>query len=272
MNDSPETGTPVAEENLLGGEETQDTAETPWYESLPEELKNEPTVQKYKTVEEAAKGLVNAVKMIGRDKVVVPKQDADPSEWESFFDAVGRPKTPDEYKVELENADGDFLKSFKDAAHRSGLNQQQVDGLLSFWNQATERAVEKMQTSRQVEVEQGVEALKKDWGTAFDREVAVAKRAVRSLCDEEQRELLNEGLGNDPRIVKLFNKLGKMMGEDTLKALPDSTTVVESAQAEITRLKGDASFIQKLNDKMSPGHREAVEQFRILHEKAFPTE
>ena len=272
MNDSPEQGTPVAEETLLGGEETQDTAETPWYESLPEELKNEPTVQKYKTVEEAAKGLVNAVKMIGRDKVVVPKPDADPSEWESFFDAVGRPKTPDEYKVELENADGDFLKSFKDAAHRSGLNQQQVDGLLSFWNQATERAVEKMQTSRQAEITEGVEALKKDWGTAFDREVAVAKRAVRSLCDEEQMELLNEGLGNDPRIVKLFNRLGKMMGEDTLKALPDSTTVVESAKAEITRLKGDASFIQKLNDKMSPGHREAVEQFRILHERAFPTE
>lgn len=280
-NDSPDVGTPVAEQEvqeaqsqtLLSGDDTGAGAEdTPWYADLPEELRNEPTIQKYKSVEDAAKGLVNAVKMIGKDKVAIPKAEADEGEWDAFFKAVGRPDTPDEYKIEAEGADEDFLKSFKEAAHKTGLNQQQVDGLMSFWNDLTQDTMSKMQEMREKEVIEGLEALKKEWGTAFDREVAAAKRAVRELCDDDQRALLDEGLGNDPRVVRLFNKLGKMLGEDTLKALPDSNTVSESAQSEITRLKSDANFIKALNNKQHPGHREAVERFRILHERAFPDE
>lgn len=275
MNDSPEQGTPVEEEKaptLLGGEDTAVAEDAPWYEPLPDELKNEPTVQKYKSQEDAIRGLVNAVKMIGKDKVVVPKQGADPSEWDVFFKATGRPDTPDEYKIELENADGDFLKSFKDVAHKAGLNQQQVDGLTSFWTDLEKNAEGKIDSMKEEEIKHGVEALKQEWGTAFDREVSVAKRAVRTLCDDDMKAFLNEGWGNDPRVVKLFNGLGKRMGEDTLKALPDSTTVIESAQAELTRLKSDTSFISALNDKMHSGHRDAVERFRILHERAYPTE
>lgn len=241
----------------------------PWWESLPDELKNEPTVRKYTSVEEAIKGLVNASKLIGKEKVPIPKPDSPQEEWDLFYRAIGRPDTPDGYDVKIEGADEEILNEFKQFAHQKGLTKQQVEALGEFWNNLQQKSTEMLEQQIEQLRETALTELQKEWGKDFDKELEVARRAVQALADEETMELLNAGLGNDPRVIRLFNKVGKMLGEDTLSALPAMSGHSADAKAELAKLKTDPEFIQALQDPMNPAHEEAVKKFKRLHELAF---
>ena len=261
---------------LVGGNPTpsdgtqQADKDSPWWETLPDELKNEPTVQKYKSVEEAIKGLVNATKLIGRDKVPVPKPDAPKEEWDAFYQAIGRPDTPDGYEIQYEGADEEILNSFKQAAHEAGLTPQQVQKIADFWKQTEGQLVEKYEQLAQQQQMQTVQQLQKEWGSKFNAELDTAKKAVRALCDDETIQLLNStGLGNDVRIVKLFNKLGKMLTEDQLGSLDNVAADTLSAKQELQKLKGDKEFIKILENPFHPEHEAAKAKFRKLHEIIF---
>ena len=62
-----------------------------WVDSLeiPDELKTDPNIIKYKSLEEALKGGVSAASRLGRS-VVIPNDDSDPDEYNEFIEKVQR--------------------------------------------------------------------------------------------------------------------------------------------------------------------------------------
>ena len=71
-----------------------------WLARFPDDVKTDRSLWKYSNDESAVRGLINAQRLIGADKVAKPKGDFDPAnpDWGAFLEAAGRPKSADEYK------------------------------------------------------------------------------------------------------------------------------------------------------------------------------
>jgi len=99
-----------------------------WRTSLPEELRTEKSLEKYKSVPEVAKAYVEASKLMG-NAVHMPKADATQEEFDKFYARLGRPESPDKYELKRpENPAGGqwdegLEKEFRTAAHASGLQR-----------------------------------------------------------------------------------------------------------------------------------------------------
>ena len=70
-----------------------------WKDKLPEEFRNEECLELIKNSDgkadfnEMVKQFVNQRKAIGKNKVAIPTDKSDENEWNSFYEAIGRPKT-----------------------------------------------------------------------------------------------------------------------------------------------------------------------------------
>lgn len=129
------------------------------------------------------------------------------------------PKTADEYQFNLPDAfkDADFsgdqlLKQFKQDALAKGLNQEQFDFVMGKY---FEIAPGLMAGARQLSLDECVADLKAEWKTdqQYGAEMRQAHKAVIGFGDKDAEGLIRD-YGNDPRFVRLMNRVGAEMGED----------------------------------------------------------
>jgi uncharacterized protein YpuA (DUF1002 family) len=249
-----------------------DELETGWQDSLSEDLQGNETLKGITTVSGMAKMLVSAEGMVGKDKVVVPGEDASQEELDSFHNKMGRPEKDDGYELTLPEGlkySDEDMKSFRVAAHKMGLSATHAKALFD-WH--TSLSVEGAKTSslKQKEALRTVEeTLKKEWGAAYDQKKELALRAIRTFADADAFVALEEGLGNDPRLVKLFNKVGEAISEDKLKGSVPIYTPGENQDA-INKIMSDLKH--PYHDKKNPGHVAAVEHVQKLYGALYPEE
>ena len=83
--------------------------------TMPEGLRDEPSLQTFDSVDKLAKSYVNAVKMIGGnpDNLISLPQEGE--SWDSFYNQLGRPAQADGYDFG-EDTDG-VLNDFKSFLH-----------------------------------------------------------------------------------------------------------------------------------------------------------
>jgi len=241
-----------------------------WRDTLPEELKNDPTLQNLKDVESLAKTVVHQQKMIG-SRVPMPKTDEEKSE---LYGKLGRPDEPTKYEVTIPDTHKDYFQEaavneFKNVAHKIGLNNEQVSALIDYQVAQINYQAENQQSSMAVQKEEAETALKQEWGFEYDRNVRAAQRALQVYGDDEILQLMNTEAGNHPAVIKLFARLGKDVTEDMAKNTQNNRLSVSplDAKQEIEKVMSDpkhAYFNAGHKD-----HRAAVEQMRQLHEKVF---
>lgn len=247
-----------------------DELETGWQDSLSDDLKDNETLKGVTTVSGMAKMLVSAEGMVGKDKVVIPSENATEEEHSAFYNKLGRPEKDDGYELTLPEGlsySDEDVKSFRAAAHKMGLSAVHTKALFD-WH--TNLSVEGMKASslKQREDLQAAEGiLKKDWGAAYDHKKELALKAIRTFADEDSFVALEEGLGNDPRLVKLFNKVGEAISEDKLKGDVPVYTPGENQDA-INAILGNLKH--PYHNKKDPGHGAAVEHVQKLYSALYP--
>ena len=92
------TDSPQTEQNsgsVLGSESVGDNQD--WRNTLPEDLKNDPTLQNYKDVASLAKTVVHQQQMIG-NRIPLPKTEEEKAE---LYGKLGRPDVPEKYEVNV---------------------------------------------------------------------------------------------------------------------------------------------------------------------------
>lgn len=116
-----------------GQEPQQEQGGVPeWLGGLPDELKADATLSRFKSVEELARGHVEAHK-VAKSKVVLPKEgDVDGF---ARFAASIRPETPDAYEFTIpEGMDKGFGDAMKPIFHEAGLHPESAKKLVDGWN------------------------------------------------------------------------------------------------------------------------------------------
>jgi len=256
-----------------------ETAVADWHSALPDEVRNHPSVGKFKTPADVVKSYIELEKFVGKDKIPLPGKDAKPEDWDVVWSRLGRPESPDKYQLpKLEGLPANFpqippekMSEFLGIAHKAGLLPNQVSEVYSWFMKDTVNAMGHAEAARAEGMVKAEAALRKEWGKAYDQNVGTARKVLQTYGSDEIFQLMDSGLGNDPRVIKLFAEIGKRMSED--KLIGDHAQLTKSpdeANREIAKIMANGKH--PYFDLMHPEHDFAVAQVKELFEQAHPEE
>ena len=240
---------------------------------MPPGLREEPSLKTFDSVDKLAKSYVNAVKMIGGNPdnmVAIPDEG---EKWDDFYNKIGRPEKANDYQFGDENGE---LDGFREFAHDTGLTQDQASNILKLYGdiqeeqeEAHQNGLEELRTNTTME-------LQKEWGKNYDGKMDYAKRAFAQFASPELSQLMDEsGMGNHPEMLRVFAKVGELMGEDSLvvgTGLGSSQLSPEQAQQEIQALYSDKEFSKSYRDNKDPAHKTAMSKMERLFKQAYPNQ
>ena len=253
------------------------TADTPapqssWKDSMSEEYRKDPNIEKFTEADALAKSYINAVKMIGQDKIVIPNKNSTQEVWEEAYTKLGRPETPDQYNLKIESdvvkMDDSAIKSFAEQSHKLGLNSKQAEGILDFYKNNMEGIAQQSKIDTETAQAQSEQVLRQEWGREFDAKVKQAGAIAKANINPEVLDMtLSNGtrLGDHPEIIKGFAKIASMMSEDKI-VTTESENVNSNAdiETEISSITNDING--PYWNKSHPDHDKVVQQVYTLRE------
>jgi hypothetical protein len=242
-------------------------------DSLPEDLRVEPSLRNFTDPASLAKSYVHAQRMIGADKILLPGKTATDEDWANVWSKLGRPQAPSEYELNFENpVFGDNeLESFKKSAFEAGLNNRQVERMAKFLDEAVSGARSSRSEMTEKAVYEAEQELRQEFGQAFEQRMALAYNAATqllgdaSLLDEVE---LSDGrvLGDHPQVVRMFAKLAEQIGED--KLLGETSELIMTPQEAGQRIAEMTRRDSPYWDKLHPEHDTYVDEVLRLRDYA----
>ena len=254
-----------------GSQEVAEAAPANFLESLPEDLRSEPSLRNFADPASLAKSYVHAQRMIGADKVPLPGKSATPDEWRAVYQRLGAPDDASAYDLQFESADfsESELSGLKAAALDAGLNNTQAQRIAAYLEETLTGAKSGFDEAAEDLRHQGEQELRQEFGRAFEQKVELAQKAAHTLLGGTEifdEITLADGrmLGDLPQIVKMFAGLAEQIGEDSLEGAPTEMIMTpDEASRQIAEMTGRGGPYW---DKMHPEHESYVQQVLTLRE------
>lgn len=250
-------------------------------ESLPEDLRAEPSLQNFTDNAALAKSYVHQGRLIGADKVALPGKSATPEEMDMFYNKIGRPESADDYEFDvsgLEQADIDVIRN---TSHAAGLNPTQAQAVAKLTADRDMAVIQEFEQNAEAARTEGLNELRSEWGPAFKEKMDRVFQAGVALGLPVERDeknqpyipfmdnlLLADGrsVGDHPDIIRLFDRLADKIGEDTLSDA-DAKVNFQTTPAE-ARAKRETLMQQGTPywDNQHPEHQRYVQEVLELNE------
>lgn len=268
----PEVTEAVAPPMETPAEVAQGGSGNDFLSSIPEEIRNHPSLSPIKDVENLARSYVNAQRLIGADKIPMP---ANPTEedLDRIYTRLGRPETPDAYGI---SPDGNVITEeraveYADIAHKLRLTPEQASGVLEYYRSAVQNDTAAITANNDQAREQAVSQLQAEWGQQYDAKIEAAQKAVDRFDAGGLMELqLADGsvLGNHPEIIKAFANIAEfrasVTSEDTISESASSLGMTPAqAQNEIDAIMNDRSHAYWDRTNVV-GRQQAIERMQEL--------
>ena len=170
--------TPTATQVAVKGADTPAPQTSSWKDSISEVYRNDPNIEKFTEADSLAKSYINAVKMIGQDKIAIPNNNSTDEAWNEVYDKLGRPESAEKYSLDAKSKvvslDESAVKQFAETSHKLGLNNKQAQGLLEFYKTNMEGTAQQAKIDTETAQAQSEQALRSEWGREFDTKVKQA--------------------------------------------------------------------------------------------------
>ena len=279
MSEEAVVSTEAPQPAAAGGVEAGSSAVVDWKASLSEDLRNDPSLTSISDVGSLAKSFVHAQRMVGADKVSIPKDDASPDDWNEYYNRLGRPEKYEISKPQL--AEGlDYNQEMETkmlgVMHEAGLSQKQANALYNGYMNYISDGFKDMETNTAMQREGWDKEIRQEFGKAYDERVDLAQSAAAEFGGEPFQQWLDEsGMGDHPMMIKMFAKIGQSMmesGSEPTGMSTQFTMTPDAARQEIARLQRDPNFMKQYTDNDVDGHIQAIEKMRDLFSYAYPDE
>ena len=269
--DNPTDGAQLNEQQ---GQEAQNQKfEGPeWLASMPDDLKASKTLSKFKDVENLARGYENAQKLIGRDRITIPKTD---EEFQEAYAKLGCPDDTKKYAFKYDDSKlsdvhkGALAKDvemFRGWAKAAGLNNAQANVVINkYAEQAGIYAAEDLAKCT-AETQACESALRSEWGEAYDLKITIANRVLSRYGDQNMiQAIVDSGLGRNPGFVRMISKLGEMTQEDVGLDKTGGSQVMtpEAIREQIAEVQSHPAYL----DASHPEHKMVVDRAQKLFER-----
>jgi len=218
-------------------------------DSLPEDLRGNPSLQNFTDAGSLAKSYVHARSMIGADNIGRPQESWTDEQWTNFYSETGRPQDTSAYVADFDNIlSEEQANGFRQAVFEAGLSPKQFDKIAAYFVNENASMEQQHEERSQAAFDEGVASLRQEWGQGTEQRIKLAQNAANTLLGDIEnneffRETMADGrqLGDHPEIIKMFAALGEQMGEDNLVG-ETSELIMTPEQAK-----------QELKELMRPG-------------------
>ena len=243
-----------------------------WKDSISEEYRADPSIEKFTEIDALAKSYINATKMIGQDKIVIPTKNSTQEAWDEAYAKLGRPESADKYALDVKSDvvpfDETAIKSFAEQSHKLGLNNKQAQGILEFYKNNMEGSAQQAKIDTETAQSQAEQQLRQEWGRDFEGKVKQAGALAKANINPEVLDMtLSNGtrLGDHPEIIKGFAKIAGMMSEDKIVSTEsENVNTVADIETEISAITNDTDG--PYWNKQHPDHDKVVQQVYTLRE------
>ena len=199
-----------------------------WHETLPEQFRENKNISKYNSLEDMLNGHVNLSKKIGEKSLEMPGEDASTADWDKFYARVGRPESVDGYSEfapeMILDSEGNEVPAFEfDKAqlseaqkrlHAKGLNDSQMQEVMSIYSDITSNAQTDIQGQMAQEASNTESELRREYGDKFDAKMKSVTAIAETLGIKDT--LIQSGLGNNLAVIRMIDSLGAKIGESTI--------------------------------------------------------
>lgn len=192
-------------------------APTDWTSTLNDDFKGFVGNKGWKDPSQVVDSYRNLEKLLGapQNEVIRLPKDDDTAGWESVHSRLGRPATPEGYKLEVPKEGGspEFAKWASEVFHKNGLSEKQGKGVVELWNKyaAESGAAQKQALTDKITAE--TTAIKKEWGAAYDQNRAVAQRAAREFgLPNNVMDAIESAAGTNATL-KFLHAVGSKLGD-----------------------------------------------------------
>jgi len=198
-----------------------------WKAQLPADLANAPTMKKFEDTKEgfseAVKSHLLLEKLLGYEKVPIPKSKDDTAAWQVFSKAMGIPEKPDGYglpDVEIpESLKGmSFDKAkFAEVVHAHKLTPEAAKGLWGAYTDMTKQAYAKALKDQQDQVTGAINQLRGEWGDAYQAKIELGQMVINKFSDnQETNDYITATLSKDPHGIRFLAKIGDQFAENKI--------------------------------------------------------
>jgi hypothetical protein len=249
-----------------------DADQAEWLKTLPDdETRALAKTKGWAAPGDVLKSYTALEKLLGGDKVVLPKGDDDKDGLDRIYKALGRPDAPDGYKLPVpEGQDGAFAGEAAKWFHDAGLSPKQATALAANWNGFAAQAQQAAAKAFDVKGAQDMGDLKTEWGDKFESNMEMARRATAQFGLSPAELGGMERAFGTKRFMTVLSKIGVGLAEDTFEggAGRGNTfkTTPEAARARIEALKGDAAW----QERWRKGGADEKAEWNRLHAAANP--
>ena len=250
--------------------EVVENQETNFKDLIPENFKEEKSLDNFNNMEDFVKSYLHAQKLVGADKIPVPNKHATEEDWNEVFKRLGAPSDPNDYKYDLKDQemDSEAVQQFNKTAHRLGLLPKQAEGLIKFYNEMNGNlAATQEDQAAQAQLTTETE-LKKEYGPQFSKRLDQAKKLAIGTLGQEflENTYLKDGsrLGDNLNVIKAFSSLADKLSEDEI-IKGDGTDYMTAKEIE----KDIADLTQEGSpywNKLHPNHSKNVQEVLKLRE------
>lgn len=263
-----------------------------WRTSLPEDLRSEKVFEsiKGKDWSEAgpvlAKNYLNAQKLVGADKLVIPGKDASPEQIADFRKKLGVPEKPEEYGIRLpeglteDKLDKARVDAWRKHLHEQGIPKAAAEALIGQYLADEFSTVQARAKAQEEQAKAWQMQLKEKFGQKYDENINLARFALEQFSDPSLVQWLEEsGAGNNPAVVEFFAKVGQALSDDaprngggTGMGGNGAPKTAAQAQAALNEFNRNESKQKALWDPQHPQHDAVVKEKDQLFKLAFPTD
>lgn len=225
----------------------------------------------------AVKAFREAEKMIGAppsEMVRLPKDASDTAGWNAVHQRLGRPLEAKGYDfssikhVDGKELDTAFVDAFRASAFEAGLSSAAANRTLA----AVVKQMDSTATAKGVEREAALaverDNLRKSWGSNYEANLFVAKRAAEALgYSPEVIEALEniKGVGY-AKVMEMFRDIGAKIGEDKIVRVDGQNTPMtrEAAMARKADLMKDKAWTDRYMAGGAPEMREMQALIKLI--------
>lgn len=250
-------------------ENTQtETGISSWLEVLPEEMRKEPSLGKFKDIAALAQSYLEAEKSLGK-RVAIPQPESSDDEWLKFYQKMGLPEDR-KYTDQRNQEDEEYLKAYEEMFYQNGLTKRQGERLLKSMYEYSGTLQKKQQEELEKAIGNNIDWLRNSYSDAFDSKMSLMQAALQKFGSKELAALVEES-HYAPSLIDFLVKVGGTLQSDSLVTGSEKPAASDAATAlkEIKRLESDSDFMIKLHGKNHPAHAEAVRQMEELYKIAY---
>ena len=268
-------GSDAGQQQLPGTPDGATSATAPtstgnWWDNIEDsDLKGYVANKGWKDSTELARGYQNLEKLLGSEKLPMPKGDDDVEGWNKLYTKLGRPETPEGYGIKAaDGQDPTLANAAASKFHELGLTEKQGQALTNWWAEQSQGLLDAQSAAQAQSAEQAIAELKNEWGNKYDENIELGRRAAREYGLDADALGKIEGALGTKGLLDLMAKIGRGQGEAEFIGQGKTSFGMspEAARARIQALKGDAEWTQRY----LKGDADARAELERLHRLGYP--